>query len=133
MSIPVEQDVLDELRRAEPRERRRERQDGNEQRSAVGQRVELFVVGREQHRRRRRIDDLERMRPERDEDGRGSPCADARSCRSAQDVAVSEVHAVERADGDDRSAGELRKAERVRHREARARAAARRRRDRRPR
>ena len=100
------------VRRAEPGERRRERQHGDEQRAAVGERLELLVVGREQHRRGRRIDDGERMRPERDQHGR-----EARRRRALvqmpKDVAVAEMHAVERADGDDRSAGELRKARAV--------------------
>ena len=54
------------------------------------------------------IDDLERMRPKRDEHGAAGRARRARSRRRAQNVAMAEVHAVERADGDDRSAGELR-------------------------
>ena len=87
-----------------PRELVRERKHDDEQRPAVGERVELLVVRREQHRRRRRIDDLERMRAEGDEQARAGRLPPRARCTRAKNVAMAEVDAVERADGDDRSA-----------------------------
>src|SRR6185503_1282114 len=82
----------------------------DEQRTAVGERVELLLSGREQHGRRCWIDHLERVRPEGDEEPghaeRGRALGDA-----LQDVAMSEVNAVEGAEGDHRAGRELWKAE----------------------
>ena len=47
----------------------------------------------------------------------GSPACARALADATQDVAVPEMHAVEGADGDDGSAGELRKPDRLRHRE----------------
>ena len=90
------------------RERFREREHRDEQRSAIGQRVELLIIGGEQHRRRGGIHHLERMRPEGHQTA-GRTTNRGPLAESSQDVAVAEVDAVEGADGDDGAAGELRK------------------------
>ena len=103
----VEQDASDELLGTEPRHPPVEPQQHHVVELGLGQELAPFRSGHQDRRRRLRVDHLERMRLEGNENA--GPAGGPRAIGDlAEHGLMTQVHAVERADGDGAAIGQLR-------------------------
>src|SRR5262249_32705928 len=119
-AVAGDKQTLNEVTSPQRGERRRERQHDDVLDAAVDQPLALFTVGGDVRWRGRRLDYLDRVGTEGDDEA-GQPLARAALDEPAENVAVAAMDAVEGADSDDRAPTQPGQSRRVRHRAARGR------------